>query len=342
MDDFARLQNRERQRYFTEASEQCDLAAQIIEKDFWVCWCLKRLFLLPEFQGHLTFKGGTSLSKVYHVIERFSEDVDVSIERAFLGFGGANEPEAANSHKQQRHRIEELQKKCQKVIAEQLEPQLRQAIAAALAVDATWSLKQDSHDPDGQTLLFQYPSAVSSNLSPYFASSVRIELGARSDAFPVEAGTISPILCDAFTGVLRNSQCSVRVLGAERTFWEKATILHMLHHASEKGRLRPGMSRHYYDVYKMAQSKVLASAMKSIDLLSRVAAHKSVFFKAAWANYETAYPGTLRLAPNEAIVENLKGDYLAMQEMFFKEPPPFDEILSYLPDLESQINHVQQ
>ncbi|MBN2581006.1 MAG: nucleotidyl transferase AbiEii/AbiGii toxin family protein [Pirellulales bacterium] len=342
MDDFARLSSKERQRYFGEASERLDLTAQIIEKDFWVCWCLKRLFLLPEFQGHLTFKGGTSLSKVYHVIERFSEDVDVSIERAFLGFGGRNEPEAASSKKQQHHRIEALQQKCQEAIAEQLEPQLRQAIASALATDGGWSLEQDPHDPDGQTLLFQYPPAIASSLSPYFASSVKIELVARSDAFPVESASISPILCNAFSDALQEKHCVVRALAAERTFWEKATILHMLHHAPDEGKLKPGMSRHYYDVYEMAQSSVFERAMKSIDLLRRVAAHKSVFFKAAWANYDTARPGTLCLMPCDVIVQGLKTDYQAMREMFHSEPPPFDEILSSLLDLEHQINHAQQ
>jgi predicted nucleotidyltransferase component of viral defense system len=122
VDDFARLPNGERRKYFGEASEKLNRSSQIIEKDFWVCWCLKRLFSLEDFRGHLTFKGGTSLSKVYQVIERFSEDVDVSIERAFLGFGGENEPEAGVSGKKQRQRIERLQQKCQAVIAERLEP----------------------------------------------------------------------------------------------------------------------------------------------------------------------------------------------------------------------------
>ena len=98
MDDFARLPSEQRAcAYFEEAAERLDLNAQIVEKDFWVCWSLKRLFSLAEFRDHLTFKGGTSLSKVYHVIERFSEDVDVAIERGFLGFGGDMEPERGAS-----------------------------------------------------------------------------------------------------------------------------------------------------------------------------------------------------------------------------------------------------
>lgn len=92
----------------------------------------------------------------------------------------------------------------------------------------------------------------------------------------------------------------------------------------------------------MAQSDVFSRAMESIDLLSRVATHKGIFFKAAWANYDTAHPGTLQLTPNDKIVQDLKADYLAMREMFFQEPPSFEKILSVLPDLESQINQGQQ
>jgi hypothetical protein len=82
--------------------------AVILEKDFWVCWTLKELFRLPTIGEHLIFKGGTSLSKVFKIIKRFSEDIDVSIDRNFLGFGGPNEPEAVASNQEKQRRIEAL------------------------------------------------------------------------------------------------------------------------------------------------------------------------------------------------------------------------------------------
>ncbi|HEY1789435.1 MAG TPA: nucleotidyl transferase AbiEii/AbiGii toxin family protein, partial [Verrucomicrobiae bacterium] len=88
------------------------MQAQIVEKDFWVCWTLKELFRLPDIGGHLIFKGGTSLSKAFMLIERFSEDIDVSMDRAWLGFGGANEPEAGASNKERQRRIEALKAAC--------------------------------------------------------------------------------------------------------------------------------------------------------------------------------------------------------------------------------------
>ena len=112
MDDFARLPSDERRVYFEQTAARLRMSAQIIEKDFWVCWSLKRLFSLDDFRSHLTFKGGTSLSKVYGVIERFSEDVDVAIERDYLGFGGDKEPEKGASGKEQQRRIRELGEAC--------------------------------------------------------------------------------------------------------------------------------------------------------------------------------------------------------------------------------------
>ena len=340
MDDLARLPSKERRAYFEQAGAKLGLIPQVVEKDFWVCWSLKRLFSLDEFQRHLTFKGGTSLSKVYHVIERFSEDVDVAIERAFLGFGGDREPEHGASGKEQQRRVDRLKAACQAAIADRLAPQLQQAISAGIAGSASWSLTADPADRDQQTLLFQFPRASTGHLSPYFSMSVKIEMGARSDHFPVESAEVTPYLCEAFPDALSDKVARVRVLAAERTFWEKATILHTLHHAPGDKKIAPRMSRHYYDVFRLAQSPVWQRAIDAIALLDRVAVHKSIFFKMAGAHYETARPGTLRLTPAEQLVAELRQDYLAMRPMFFRTPPPFEEILASLPEMEAQINSV--
>ena len=279
MDELARLPSGERRVYFEQAAAQLGLSAQIVEKDFWVCWSLRRLFLLDEFRQHLTFKGGTTLSKVYHVIERFSEDVDVAIEHGFLGFGGDMEPENAKSGKEQQRRIKGLKTVCQTVIAERLAPQLEEAISVQLVGITPWRLKKDPTDKDAQTLLFEYPPALVGELHPYFSGSVKIELGARSDHFPVENAAVGPYLSDVLPEALSEGVAQVRVLTAERTFWEKATILHTLHYVPGNKKILPRMSRHYYDVFRMAKSPVWDRAMAAIKLLDRVAIHKSVFFK---------------------------------------------------------------
>lgn len=137
---------------------QRNMQAQVVEKDFWVCWTLKELFQLPIIGGHLIFKGGTSLSKVFKIIERFSEDIDISIDREYLGFGGANAPEAGTSNKDKQRRIEALKAACQQKISGELQPALEAAIKTRIRRGEQWELRQDDDDPDHQTLLFEYPT----------------------------------------------------------------------------------------------------------------------------------------------------------------------------------------
>jgi hypothetical protein len=338
VDDFAKLPDQDRRIHFEQSAGRLNLSAQIIEKDFWVCWCLKRLFLLDEFRGHLTFKGGTSLSKVYKAIERFSEDVDVAIERSILGFAGDKEPEKGETGKEQQRRLDRLTEACQNTIADRLLPKLRKAINTSLGHETGWSLSLDSSDPDRQSIVFQYPSAIVGYLSPYFPSSVKIEMGARSDHFPVEERSVTPYMLDAFPNVLANPSTTVRVLTATRTFWEKATILHRLYHIPEHSAIPPRMSRHYYDVFMLSQDEIWKEILGSLKLLDRVVEQTDFFFKRAWAKYDEALHGKLHLSPPDRIVKVLKQDYQDMQPMFFSEPPDFDKILSRLPELEKLIN----
>src|ERR1700684_2663564 len=153
MDDFVKLKAEERKVFFAGTSGPRNMTAQIVEKDFWVCWTLKELFRLAEIGEHLIFKGGTSLSKVFKIINRFSEDIDVSIDRSWLGFGGANEPEAGSSNKEKQRRVEALMLACQQKIASELFPALKSAIQSKVRGEETWSLRTDEADPDQQTLL---------------------------------------------------------------------------------------------------------------------------------------------------------------------------------------------
>src|SRR5256885_11400856 len=156
MDAFVKLNPEERRIFFEGTATPRNMQVQIVEKDFWVCWTLKDLSDRQVIGEHLIFKGGTSLSKVFKVIERFSEDIDVSIDRGFLGFGGANEPEAGASNKEKQRRIEALRTACQQKIATELLPALEMAIKSKVRQNEKWSLHSDDDDPDQQTLLFDY------------------------------------------------------------------------------------------------------------------------------------------------------------------------------------------
>lgn len=337
MDKFVLLKPKDKRAYFEVAASNLNIMPQLVEKDFWVCWILKTLFLLPDVGTHLTFKGGTSLSKCYNVIKRFSEDIDISIERPFLSKTHAIEPDKANSNKENQKRLKELHSVCKTKIVEKIIPSLNQAVAAILSNVGEWKIELDPNDEDGQTVLFVFPQVMATNAESYIRSSVKIEFGARSDHWPVEIVRIAPYIANISGGRVIEGP-SVRVLAAERTFWEKATILHMIYHYQSDKKVPPRMSRHYYDVFAMVDSPIYKKALKNIALLNQVSEHKALFFKAAWAHYDTAKPGTLRLVPREDQVSQLKNDFRQMQQMFFEEPASFETIIEKLRIVEGQIN----
>ncbi len=338
MDTFVQSSPDNRRAGFVQTAAARRLNPVIVEKDFWVCWTLKELFRLPQMGEHLIFKGGTSLSKVFKVIERFSEDIDVSIDRGFLGFGGAKEPEAGGSNKERHRRIEALKVACQQRIASELHPALDAAIKSKVLPNEQWSLRMDEEDPDRQTLLFEYPSSFAPDAGGYIRRLVKIELGARADHWPFEAKTVTPFVAEQFPQEFREGTCTVKVLAVERTFWEKATILHAEFHRPADKPMPERFSRHFCDFYELIRREVASLAVTKPELLVRVAEHKSLFFKSSWAKYGEAAKGTLRIAPPEHRLKALRDDYAKMQQMFFGDPPEFQEIIRLLSRWESEFN----
>ena len=338
MDNVAQATAADRSALFrrVEAGSVYRCHASIIEKDFWVCWTLRRIFEVLQFRPHLIFKGGTSLSKVYRAIERFSEDVDLSLSRRDLGFADDRDPEQAGiSKKEARRRLDALVLECQKVVREKLLPELRLDFAAVLGKSG-WSVELDPADP--QTVIFTYPFTEVSGVRPYVRPAIRLEMGARSDDWPAADAEITPYAAETFPGLFSIHSCRVRTLAAERTFWEKATLLHAECHRPLDKPSRERLSRHYYDLYRLAQQSIAEQALKQRDLLERVIVHKSFFFAQTWAHYETARPGTFRLLPEMARLDALHRDYRAMETMIFGEAPKWDDIVHELERLEVRIN----
>lgn len=338
MDAVLQLSPRQRVELFERTTQATGMDAVIVEKDFWVCWTLKELFALPGMGEHLIFKGGTSLSKVFKVIERFSEDIDVSIDRRFLGFGGVNEPEAGTSNKEKHRRIEALKTACQRKIADELLPAFHAAIKAKAGHNEKWSLRSDVEDLDRQTLLFEYPTSFAPDAAGYIARLVKIEMGARSDHWPSETKTITPYVAEQFPQGFKEASCRVKVLSVERTFWEKATILHAEYHRPSDKPMPERFSRHYSDFSELIRRGISSHATAKLELLERVAQHKSLFFKSSWAKYSEAARGTLRVVPPEYRLTLLREDYAKMQQMFFGEPPEFEEMIALLTEWESRFN----
>lgn len=331
MDLFVTSTKDQRRLYCEEASVRLGLPAASVEKDFWVCWMLRELFSLPGWGEHLAFKGGTSLSKAWKLIQRFSEDIDIVIDRDFLGFGGP-----MLSGKRQR----KLRKTCSERIHKELLPALEQRVSAILPTTDKWALKpaDKEEDEDQQTLLFEYPGVMSGAVS-YLRPVVKIEMGARSDTEPSETVSVQPYLCDAFPEQLGSGEFSIEAVAARRTFWEKSMLLHEeTYRPADKPRKRP-LARHYYDLWCLIEKGVADQALADAGLFDRVAAHRQLFFKQSWMDYSTLRPGSLRLVPLPYQVPVWRKDYTDMaKEMFFGSVPSFDEVLGVVGKFENQFN----
>jgi hypothetical protein len=336
--DFARRPSEDLQRIFREAGEQRAIGAHIIEKDFWVCWLLRLIFDDVELGGHLVFKGGTSLAKVFGVIQRFSEDIDLSVDPDWLGFGGDVGVEAASSRSRFEKRAKELEAACVAAVRDRFLPALNRHIAANLPGQTkavlTFEVDESAHSP---VLLFAYPRAGrTGSLRPQ----VKLEFGSLYDQRPMGTHAIKPLAAEVFPALFHEPTCPVVALEAERTFWEKATILHAEYHRPAEKPLPVGMSRHYSDLASLGRHAAGRRALSDFDLLARVRKHKQTFFRSGWAHYETAVPGSFHLLPSSDRRSQIERDVRGMADMFMATPPPFEVLMAELKVLEDRINAV--
>jgi hypothetical protein len=326
----------ERAELFAETADRKGLPEAIIEKDFWVCWVLKQLFSIDVLSGRLLFKGGTSLSKIFHAINRFSEDIDLAVDYVALGFTGERDPRRAEFSKTKRAALlAEMMIECQRYIGGEFLEALQSRCREILGTNEAWSLEVSKQDPN--VVQFRYPTASAKGLD-YLNPKVVLELGTHAEFVPHDRFTIRSFAAEEFPNVVADGDVAVVALLAKRTFWEKATILHAEYHRQLEKPLPDRYSRHYYDVAMMAQGQIRTEALSDTELLAQVVRHKETFYPSGWAHYELARPGTLRLAPREERLAALERDYRNMGVMIFGEPPAFDSIMGTLAALEQDIN----
>ena len=172
----------------------------------------------------------------------------------------------------------------------------------------------------------------------YLRSKVRLEIGSLASWQPYEDRNISCYAAEAFPEVFEQRECCVKVIKAERTFWEKATILHHEAHRPDGNVKPPRYSRHYYDLARMARSPVKEQALANLGLLTNVVAFKQRFYLRSWGRYDLAEPGTLVLVPQGNVLNSVRVDYRAMQNMIFGTVPDLEDILAVLRVLQEEIN----
>ncbi len=330
MNRVAALSEKDRNELFAVTAERRGMATiAIVEKDFWVCWTLKHLFEHPDLSKQLIFKGGTSLSKVYGLIDRFSEDIDLVLDWRVAC--GAQDPMDERSKTKQEKFNDALNEDACTYIAETILPHLKKALGSHCSLE----IKANEKD-QGHIIRVEYPkTSDAQELLPY----IQLEIGPLASWLPHSEHTITPYAAEDFPDQFVEPQCSLRAIDAERTFWEKATILHHECHRPEEAVVPERYSRHYYDLCLMASDKKLKrTALENLELLADVVLFKKKFYPRNWANYDAAKPGTLELVPPNHVLDAIRTDYVAMQDMIFGRRPTFEEIIASLRDLETEIN----
>ena len=325
MDKVASLVEEQRRKLFTETARKMNTTPAIIEKDFWVVWTLDKIFNDDRLNKILMFKGGTSLSKVFDLIGRFSEDIDLILDwREVTG----EDPEAQRDSKNKQVKFNaQVNEEAKAYISNVILP----VISTLLSPLCVCCIDEE----DAFNINITYPASFD---DPYLKPQILLEIGPLASWLPSDSFEISAYAAQKFPTLFDRSMCKVNAIVAKRTFWEKATILHQETNRAEAKPLPPRYSRHYYDLAIMAQSFVKDEALTDLELLAQVVEFKKKFYPAAWAKFEEAKPGTLKLLPEEFRIDELAKDYKAMGHMIFDKQLSFEEIIETLKSLEDEIN----
>jgi len=260
MNKIANLSNNERSELFSETATLMKTTSAIVEKDFWVVWVLDKIFLDERLNKILMFKGGTSLSKVFDLIGRFSEDIDLVLDWRLVT---SENPHEERSKNKQNKFNEQTNEEAKLYIENELLP----IISEILSPICHCSIDEN----DRFSINVVYPSAFSDN---YLRPIILLEIGPLASWLPSDNFEIESFASLKFPHIFDRTKCKVNTIVAERTFWEKATILHHEANRPDSSPMPPRYSRHYYDLAIMAQSVVKEKALSDLKLLENVVVPK--------------------------------------------------------------------
>jgi hypothetical protein len=330
--DWSKITNEDLIVLIQNTANKMKIQETVVEKDYWVCFILDYLFHKSQWKKAFTFNGGTSLSKCFSLIKRFSEDVDLILDWRLLGYE-KDEPWENRSKTKQDRFNKESNKKTEEFLTSVLIRQMEQDLENIIS--HPFQLSIDENDP--QTILFYYPKVFSSS---YLTEAIRIEIGSLAAWTPGETACIEPYIATEYPQIFEEKKIEVRAVSVDRTFWEKATILH--HEANRPPELKmpSRYARHYYDLYCIAKSSYKAHAFEQLHLLEKVSMFKDKFYPRKWAKYDDATKFKIKLVPDPYRYKELKEDYEQMKEMFMGVAPEFEEIMNTIQSLEQEIHNI--
>lgn len=329
MDTIAKLSSEELEELFSNTADKKQMIPAVMEKDFWVCYMLDYLFQRSKWKDSFAFKGGTSLSKSYKVIERFSEDIDIILDWRILGYE-YDEPWQARSNTQQDKFNSGANENAALFLANTFVPEVKREISKELNIEADICI--DSND--NQTVMFLYPQIFRNHA---ILQEIRLEIGALAAWTPATARDISPYVAEIYPDLFVRKSVDIYTVSVIRTFWEKITILHREANRVN-GYFPTRYSRHYYDLYCMYRLDIHTDAMMELELLEKVVEFNKKFYRCSWAQYEKAVIGSIKLIPNEKYFSQLQEDYEKMQGMMYGGVPEFGEVMGVVENLERALN----
>ena len=335
MDNIAILPKLDREFLFTETAEKLDIPPLLVEKDFWVTWILNHLSKL-DVADYLYFRGGTSLSKAYSAINRFSEDIDLGIDPSKLLPEFKAELYEAHTRAQIGKIVGKLRKSARQFVVGEFKNQLVDNITKVLG-GHEWEMKSEKIDRLVH-LKFYYPQSLTSTnyLSDYVLPSVKLELDARAAIQPHKIISITPFIAAYFENQFTEKSCQIETVTIERTFWEKAALLHRVF--IKQANLPERFSRHCYDVFQLAQQQKIKRVLNKKELLQEVIDHNKIFYEQTDKIYRGALTGQLRLIPKVNLLKDLENDYQKTKVMIFHSEPSFSTIVNKLTNLQRLIN----
>ena len=332
-EQFLALSLEARRDILASAPNDLGLPALVLEKDVWICWVLKHLFENPN-RLPMVFKGGTSLSKVFDIIRRMSEDLDITVDCR-----SAFEPLNARASRNQKDKRKlEIQEFLRKYWVEHLQPHLTQMAKEHLGItNLEFEIETD------ERVWMSYPSAVQKSMENYIPERILLEFGGRNITEPNAQYTVDSYLGKTvLADTLDFPQAKVIALVAERTLWEKITLLHAESHRPEfTANAAERMSRHWYDVYKLVGTDICERSLSDRALLESVVAAKEELYRSSYSSYQLCLEKQFKLLPDKDGLKTLSGDFRKMIEagMFFPdEDPSFDKIIETIRGVEQRLN----
>jgi hypothetical protein len=331
---FLQLPDNEKVEFYNQLHEETSLPQVIVEKDVWVTAVLHALFSLP-YAENLSFKGGTSLSKCYNLIERFSEDVDIAINREYFGFTGDTFTIKQIS--------KNLRKAACKFIRNNLQFDLKTQMIANGIPENSFFVSMNITDVttiDPEKVFVEYKSVFTEN--PYIKNTVVLEIGGRSMNEPLQKIEIQSFINKYFLQATFSEQSfEVSAVVPERTFLEKVCLLHEKFSKPDEQRIRvERMSRHIYDIARILETPIAENALKNKDLFQSITKHRRMFIAMKDFDYDTLAPATIKIVPPDSVIEKWEDDYNKMQTMIYGKSLSFNEIIGKVKHLNERINQI--